>query len=672
MVRKRITSRYEERDAVDTEFETYHTGSTLKRWKGSLETKPFVVWDGEGITFVDGDPQSYVLFGCYNGKTHERIIGRRLSTIECLDFIHEQGKLNPGAWHVSFAFDYDVNMILRDLPEGALGRLRKHGHCFHGAYRIEHIPGKWLRVTTGIRFKNRRLRVSVTIEDIFSFFQTSFLKSCATYGIPLADDIVEKGKAMRGHFTWADITFVEDYWAAENVALHALVCRLREMMYAAEMRIVRWHGPGVLANYTYRTNAIEKHKADCGKDVYDAARYAYAGGRFELFRLGRHERVYGIDINSAYPNAISRLPSLSEGVWRYTRAPRRIVEFGVYRIKLRGSPFTRVPSPLFHRDSGGNISFPWRTDGWYWSPEVIAMGNAGVKAELVEGWEYIGWETRPFSFVEDMYERRRVLKAKGDGAQIALKLALNSLYGKMAQRAGWERQNRAPKWHQLEWAGWVTSYTRAMLYSVLAQVPWNDLVAVETDGLFTTCDPGTLGITHGTGLGEWEITEYDEIVYLQSGVYAKRVGDTWSSKYRGLDANSVSTSDIVSHARNLQANSEWAPLKGTTTRFVGYRQALFRQEQNRGNYSSHMCVWETEPKAISCGGVGKRVHVPAFCTACKAGANAWEMAHDLVVCSRAIMNPESHRHDIPWIPDGELPEWREYEMMNEGMVWEWA
>lgn len=650
----------------DETFATYHTGSTLKRWKGPLDTKPFVVWDGEGITFTEGTPQDFVLFGCYNGVTHASIKGRRLSSIQCLEFIHAQAVANPGAWHVSFAFDYDVNMILRDLPRERLARLRKYGHCYYRQFRLEHIPGKWFRVTTGMRHNNKRLRTSVTIEDVFSFFQCSLLKALRSYLPALDLSVIESGKALRGHFAWENMSFVEEYWALENVALHSLVLRLREMMYGAGLRIVRWHGPGVLANYTYRVNGIAQHKADCGKEIYDAARFAYAGGRFELFRLGRHVNVYGVDINSAYPAAISRLPSLSEGSWEHSNRPGRIAEFGVYRIRLSGSPISRVPAPLFHRDSGGNISFPWRTEGWYWSPEIRSLVTAGIHVEILEGWSYVGWTTRPFEFVQEMYDKRRALKAAGDGAQVALKLTLNSLYGKMAQRAGWERKQAAPTWHQLEWAGWVTSYTRATLYSVLSRVPWSSLIAVETDGLFMSMNPADLGITDGKGLGEWEVTPYDELVYLQSGVYAKNINGAWTSKYRGLDASSVSAAGIVNHARSLTPAS-FPPLHGTTTRFVGYRQALFREDQNRGHYKNHHAVWETEPKAISCGGVGKRVHVPTFCAACKNGATAYEQPHDLVICSRAMVEPESHRHDIPWLGEDQA-EWREYEEVSADML----
>jgi Tat protein secretion system quality control protein TatD with DNase activity len=48
-----------------------------------------------------------------------------------------------------------------------------------------------------------------------------------------------------------------------------------------------------------------------------------------------------------------------------------------------------------------------------------------------------------------------------------------------------------PRSHCLPLAGWVTSYTRAMLYNVLRQVPRDRLIAVETDGIYMTHDPPT-------------------------------------------------------------------------------------------------------------------------------------------------------------------------------------
>jgi DNA polymerase type B, organellar and viral len=662
---------------VAVAMKAYHNGQgSTRNPKIALEDKRIIIWDGEG---ADDDskkrnPQNYVLFGCFTGSDHHRIDAATLSTGQCLEFIIAIGKKYPGAIHMGFGFDYDSNMILKNLSARTFRKLRAKNSVVIDKYRIEHIPGKWLAITEyGRKYKegDKNDKFTVRIFDIFGFFQTSLVKALKKY---VPDDsrmaaylpTIEAGKDNRGTFRYENLEEIEEYWRVENELLHALAIRLRDMLYdpRVNLRINKWHGPGALASHVYRQNGIQNHKADCGEQVYDASRYAYAGGRFELYRAGRHNQAYGLDINSAYPYGISQLPSLIEGRWDYVQNPRRIVEFGVYKVRMKGWPIARDAAPLFHRDKMGNISFPWRTEGWYWSPEVKTMvqtmPGGGSVVEIIEGWEYTGWETRPFQFVTDLYAQRRRMKDAGIGAEYAIKLALNSLYGKMAQRAGWERKHAAPMWHQLEWAGWVTSYCRAMLYEQIHKIPWDKLIAVETDGIYTTLNPNELGITDSKELGGWEITEFDEMVYLQSGVYAKRQGSNWTSKYRGLDQGSISCEAIINQSKLLGPNMEWSPLVGKTTRFVGYRAALHREDSHRGPFKVHHCVWEKDDKEITSGVSGKRIHSSKLCDACIAGANSYDMPHDLVIRSRSMLDIKSQRHDIPWL-DEDSSEWRKQE-----------
>jgi len=694
-------------------FEPYHTGIT----KIIKANDKFVVWDGEGANAPykrRRTRHNYILFGCYNGVEHAKITSERLHLRECLEFIVEQGIKNPGANHVAFYFDYDVNMILNHLPVDRLQRLREQHFIrvtLNGiAYGIEHIPHKWFQVTRygpKYDFKNRngkgkRDKVTVRIQDMAGFFQCSLLKALKDnlsdhpyYIENIAE--VEKGKDSRNEFTYADLETITSYWEKENVLFHALADHLRRMLYSVELRIKNWHGPGALANYTYKREGIRAHKADCGEDVYRASRFAYAGGRFELFRPGRHRHVYGIDINSAYPAAIAKLPSLSNGQWKWrdeNNVSHDFAEFGLYNITMRG-PIVgeHLPSPLFNRDKANIVSFPWNTKGWYWSPEIeqvlAVLNDMGhdlsdkINIDFHGGWEWIPNEpSYPFDFVRETFEKRKRLKAEGHGGQMALKLMMNSLYGKMAQRAGWERNGTAPTWHQLEWAGWVTSYVRAKLFSVFSRIPFDQLIAVETDGIYTTCDPARLGITTSKELGEWEVTKYDEVIYLQSGVYAMLKDGKWTTKYRGLDPDSVSTESIIEHAKLLGSNQEWPPLIGTTTRFVGYPAALFREVQNRGPTKAHHCKWETAPKEISIGAAGKRRHNPRFCKACEAGKTAYEMPHSLIIQMNLHYGTiESQMHDIPWLDriepsegdefSGEVfpeIEWREFEEEERGLL----
>lgn len=658
----------------------------------SRRDRDFCIWDGEGATEPDArhKPQDFVLFGCFDGAYHHYVTGRRLTTYDCLGLIFRVNETIPDRIHVSFAFGYDTNMILRSLTDRQLRRLADKGTVYLGnkdrwQYRVEHVQGKWLRIT---KFGDNADwdpddKVTVTIFDVWGFFQSSFIKACESYlpGNPLLDKIRE-GKGRRNVFTYADIDFITEYWKDENELGFALVNRLRELLYSVNLDITSWHGPGALASFVYRTRGVAAHKADCGPEIYDAARYAYAGGRFERFHIGRYQQAWGYDINSAYPTAIAQLPSLSEGQWRHRylapgeiRSSADLEKFAVYRLDLRGYAIKRDAAPLFHRDSNGDVTFPWRLSGWYWAPEVAAMldtlSEYRKRIQIVEAWEYLDWSTLPFAFVAEMYEERRRMKKAGIGSQIALKLCLNSLYGKMAQRAGWERAGKAPMWHQLEWAGWVTSHTRATLFRLMQQMGYDNLIAVETDGVYSSSSPDELGIADSSALGGWEVSAYDELIYLQSGVYAKRQGDDWEIKFRGLDKDSFgdtaeeSARAITEHSKLLvPGEKEWPALEGKTTRFIGYRNALFREIQNRGAMKQHHCVWETEPKAIDCGTVGKRIHSFRICKACADGATAYEAPHETIIKSRMMLPTApadfmSFRHDIPWLDTDHDDWWRE-------------
>lgn len=626
--------------------------------------KQFIFWDGEGITHSGNERQSYVLFG----SSHtDPIIAKQLTTTQCLNAIMAAYEEFPNAYHVAFAFDYDVNMILTDLKPSQWERLAKYGTLRIGEFRVEHLPHKWFSVT---RIRNGK-RQTVRIADLFGFFQCSFVTALKSYipNHPLMNslDIVEAGKADRNKFTYDNIDEIKRYWKAENQLGVALADQLREYLYSVDLNITQWHGPGALANYTYKKNNIAAHKDETSMEVRQAARYAYAGGRFELFRMGRHVGpVYSLDINSAYPAAISNLPSLTEGVWIHTERPTEIQEFGVYHIRMRQNEVLR-PGPVFHRDAKHNISFPWLLEGWYWSPEIVGLIDNGL-AEVIEGYEYVDWQTRPFGFVKDMYTERRQLKANGVGSEKALKLALNSLYGKMAQRVGWEHTGHAPTWHQLSWAGYVTSATRATLYAQLAKIPHEHLIGVETDGIYTTANPTALGIEHSMELGGWEIAEYEEMLYAQSGVYFYKQNGKWKGKYRGLDKGSLTAPKMQDYLRSLKPNSEWAPISGPTTRFIGYKAALARSTSDGGAILDYHRRWLTQQKDIKVGAVGKRLHNPTKCQACDMGATAYDMPHDLIISSMSVMHPMSAKHDIPWEANNTVPAWRTESLIQQSSI----
>lgn len=559
----------------------------------------------------------------------------------------------PDAFHVAFAFNYDANMILKDVPRARLQRLYQTGFARWGDFRIEYRSGKWFQVSKTVGND----KVCCKIWDVWSFFQCKFIKALRDYlGDRPEFDRIESGKELRGEFRPEQIeSLIKPYWQDELYYTVRLADRLRSYLYSAELFISQWHGPGAIASYALRKHKIHEHMAICPPEVNDAAQYAYAGGRFELFKLGVHiGPLYQADINSAYPEGISHLPSLKHGLWRRTYRFEPKWRFAVYHIKMRGGicpPY--VPHPLFFRDDKHCIHYPPLVEGWYWAPEVANI-HKWPQIEIVEGWVFEDDGSYPFAWVRDVYNTRRRWKTEKNPCEKALKLLLNSLYGKMAQRVGWDKKkNKPPRWHQLEWAGWVTSYARAKLYrAMIAAGP--DLVAVETDAVFST---RKLNLDYGKGLGQWDLAEYSEGIYLQSGFRFVKDDDGWKSKFRGFDSGSVKLDEVFQYLENVDFTSALppAPFIGETTRFIAMGMAFAKRPMPNGDMSSMWRVWNTEKRELRIGSDGKRIHVRAMCRACKMGQSVRHVFHDLSVARP--QGGQSIPHGLPWKQP--LDQWQE-------------
>lgn len=614
---------------------------------------PFVAWDGEGITYEQGMPQSYVLFGDSLGN---RVTSESLSTADCLDTILQSERQCPEAIHVGFAFKYDAEMILRDLPLRSWWALRRHSSVRWAGYQITYHPGRVFRVST--RDKQGNV-TAATIYDVWGFFQGSFVKALRGWldDSELAEiDRIEAGKAARGAFTYDQLdNFIAPYWQAELRLLVVLCERLRERLVSAGFCPSQWHGAGALATTLYKSTGTRLHIARTERDMHikdkdlatvlpkevnEAARHAYAGGRFELFQIGHTDRtVYQYDINSAYPNGIARLPSLKGAEWEHVMGPAFDSSlFALWKVQYYNWSHEEMlkAGPLPHRDWQGKVSFPMNTNGWYWTPEAALIANSD-NAIISEAWICKHNGQYPFTWVRELYEERKRRKAAGDPSEKAYKLGLNSLYGKMAQRLGWQEGNALPRFHQLEWAGWVTSFTRMMLYAAMLQAG-SDLIAVETDAVFSL---RPLDLHCGPNLGQWEVTKHDWMTYLQSGTYWSNHG----AKYRGFDKDSISHDEAMHWLRQGDFGS---PLIGTTSRFIGAGRGL--------GTPLHRC-WITESRDMLPGRSGKRVHLQEMCRRCADGIPLDVEMHPMFCTAKG---GTSYPHHLPWLDDSAPGlEWQE-------------
>lgn len=567
-------------------------------------SRPFIGWDGEGITRADGS-HDYVMLA--NSLGEERISVMGLSTKACFDFLLDTAERNPDAIHVIYGGGYDFNCMFADLSRKELERVYSGKYPTVRGYRLDWRPGKSLFVSDGKR--------NVTLYDVVSFFQCAFVKACDDYlGESFYErDLIVAQKEARSHFDIENVAEIRRYNDAELVNLVALMNELRERLNKVGLRPGRWDGPGAIASALLKRQNIKSAMSVCPPAVAKAARFAYAGGRFEVVRFGHVEApAYEYDINSAYPSALRYVPNLNTGTWTYVKGDPGNQPFALYHVVYQGGP-AMEPAPLFRRDANGSICYPTDLSGWYWSPEIeVAREYAalhGGKLTIIEAHVYSGTDERPFSFIEPLYLKRKALKKAGDGAHVGIKLALNSIYGKLAQQIGWEpatatRPMRTPPFHQLEWAGYVTSHARAtVLRAALRDL--GSIIAFETDAVFSSAP---LDLPIGSGLGEFEVTEFADLTYVQSGLYFGRtVGGDTVSKTRGVDRGSLTRDQVLDALRSGENRAE-----ARLSRFVGAGIAL---AQNFERWRR----WETNPKVLTLAPSGKRQHYG--CSFCELGSD---------------------------------------------------
>lgn len=497
--------------------------------------KPFCGVDGEGgnIFVVDTRGAIVVRHEFYllragefvlESSTPNRVV--ELKAIECLEFLAD---LPPDRLYVSFAFGYDVTMIIRHLPPNRVNALfEKQKRIIRDAdgaetgryypvdvreFQIDYIPAKEFKV-------RRRGGKWIVISDVFTFFQSSFVRALQRFyddepensNARRAIARIAEGKAMRN--TFGKVTEYErEYNKLEIVRLELLMEKFREMCTALNIHPTKWQGPGNLVSAVFKREGLPRLKEqNIPANVLLWANAAYYGGRFEVKDYGKIlGPVYQYDLNSAYASHYKDLPCLIHGTWkRVKKLPTETDAIYFANIQF-AHPEDMEWHTLPVRSDKGTLLFPREGNGWYWCHELRIAKKYGVKMRVKVAWQYEQrCDCRHFDWVYDMYaERDRIGKDTGKGK--VMKTVLATIYGKVTQSKG------HPVYANPIWAGLIVSYCRARLIDVtLAKNGGADVVMLATDGMFCL-RPRDVPISKR--LGEWSYSEHSHLFIVQSGVY---------------------------------------------------------------------------------------------------------------------------------------------------------
>lgn len=537
-----------------------------------------------------------------------------LETDQMLEFLWALNETYQGYRFVGFSFTYDVNMILYPILNMRKTMVKRLVERKYVTVRltdttsvgVRFYPGKFVVFTEYNSEKGRKKSPtgrSIRIEDTFGFYQQSFVKALEKWDMQDKRALarIEEGKKHRADsFAEMDNKQVLNYCLDECVQLAQLTDKLANAVDSAGIQLTKYIGAGNIAQTymtKYRLDHHVVHDNAYGDDIQKAIMYAYFGGRSEIYRQGYfREPTHVYDINSAYPAQTLHMPSLRDAKWRKYRGTSSQLAEAVNEIRYglcyvswdvgETMPYL-VPFP--RRMSGGNIRYRSKGKGWYWAAETqAALRHFGDQVTVHEILELEPTVTlRPFAFVEHLAAMRLQAKAAGLPSAQIYKLGLNSLYGKTAQA---KRGNRYPQFQSYVWAGMITAGTRAMLLDAIA--PNRDkVIACATDGVIFTED---VELECGNGLGQWEHKTYDELLYIQAGVYF--CNGRGINKTRGHILADLHYPEILKGWLEYGPNFEYSY---TSRRFVGMGLA------NHLNNYELWCEWIDFPRTLRARPAGK-------------------------------------------------------------------
>ena len=533
------------------------------RYRRTQTVGKFITVDGE--SFTTDTSHDYVLLAASTGKYIYRREG--LTTLECFSFLLQLRIDNAGYKFNGFAFNYDVNMMLVDLTENELRCLWVTGTVLlrledGAAYRIEWMPSKSFRV---MRLYDK---VSVEICDSFGFFQCSFVKALEQWKVDDPGGAIARMKAERSNFTDKDKSAVIRYCLQECKLLVDLLCQLEAALAEADLKPAKWNGAGAVAARLLQREGVHRYRVpdeDFPAPVYDAIMRAYFGGRVEVFLQGELTNCTNYDIRSAYPSEALHCPDLT-GHWEHSPEYRGSEPYALWLVEWE-IPADRYVMPFPHRRKG-EIRYSSNGRGWYHAKEVrFAMAHYPECITVTDGWVYTpSSDVKPFTFIREVYAERARAKREGRASEKALKLGLNSLYGKTAQGIGYK--GKIPRFRSFYWAGMITSGTRARLFDMAMQDA-RATVSISTDGIVFSGDPK---LELADVLGGLEQSRYREFFIAQPGIYIGLDEDSKEfTKSRGFFLREIDFPDL------RQGWAKYGPYYSQskpTKRFVGLGTSL--------------------------------------------------------------------------------------------------
>jgi hypothetical protein len=253
---------------------------------------------------------------------------------------------------------------------------------------------------------------------------------------------------------------------------------------------------------------------------------AYHGGIFVTKKIGHYEDVIDVDINSAYPFAMSMLNSIVNS--RIVDYPS---DYTFYKVIAQPQEYLpmKIGNRLYYGKSDKKQIF-YLTE---WDKKTMDL--YGYPYEIIE---MIGIETEKKILplhIADWYAKKNEIKNKygyGSVEYLNIKIYLNSGYGVFAQS-----RPHITKYTNFIYASYITAFTRWYILSLIKGYE-KDVISISTDGILMKRNEYFLQKYNNRispEIGALSIEYYDSVTQYANGIYLLEKGDKFKMKKRGYE-----------------------------------------------------------------------------------------------------------------------------------------
>ena len=409
-----------------------------------------------------------------------------------------------------YNIQYDLDSILKFLPESDLREIVLQGKIKYGGYTLFYIPKKMFSVKLG--------KDTYTYYDLFQFYETSLERAAHKYvqGVKNEDNLDRSLIGSSGEYWKENKEKIIKYCIQDSKLTAQLGELLQEVIHeTCGFYPKRYVSKAGLSKRYFREFCDIPSFNQIPEEVQKFAFNAYHGGRFEVTERGKCGKCTSLDISSAYPYWISQLIDVRRGRWKRSMKLNPSAYYGFYLAEVN-IPYQYLP-PLAYRWHN-TVIFPCGSWMGYFTKEELEVLEEVGSYKVWTGWEFYPDQiVYPFKeAIEKLYEKKNTTP-KEDFRYSLFKILMNSFYGslyeKVKQRSG---KYKAGLLFFPVYATLITANTRLQLWKKAREFGKN-CISMATDGLLIK---GEIDHPNDKTLGGWENEGCGEVTILRSGIFS--------------------------------------------------------------------------------------------------------------------------------------------------------